>query len=114
VIGGLVIGLLGGFVGLILGTLRVPALIRFVGESPATAVGTNVTIGFCLGIAGVIGHLPSATPDWDLLALGAAASIPGAALGSQLTGRLSERQLVRAIAVILLVAATAMVVQALT
>jgi uncharacterized membrane protein YfcA len=113
VVVGLVVGLLGGFVGLILGSLRVPAMLRLVGESPARAVGTNVTIGFCLGIAGVIGHLPTGAPDWDLLALGAAASIPGAALGARLTGRLSELQLVRAIAVILLVAAAAMVAEAL-
>ena len=42
----LVIGLLGGIVGLILGSLRMPALLRFVGEAPARAVGTNVTVGF--------------------------------------------------------------------
>jgi hypothetical protein len=113
VVSSLVIGVLGGFVGLILGTLRVPALLRIVGESPARAVGTNVTVGFCLGVAGVIGHLSSEAPDWTLLAFGAAASIPGAALGARLTGRLSEVQLVRAIAYLLLVAATAMVAEAL-
>ena len=62
VVAGFVVGLLGGFVGLILGSLRMPALLRFVGEAPACAVGTNVTIGFCVGVAGVIGHLPSAPP----------------------------------------------------
>jgi uncharacterized membrane protein YfcA len=111
---GLGIGLLGGIVGLILGTLRVPALLRLVGETPAMAVGTNVTIGFCLGVAGVIGHLPSEAPDWDLLAVGAAASVPGALLGSRLTGRLSEERLLQAIAVILLIAALGLLVQAVT
>jgi uncharacterized protein len=114
VVTGAVIGLLGGIVGLILGTLRVPALVRIVGEQPATAVGTNVTIGFCVGVAGVIGHLPSEPPDWGVLAVGAAASIPGALLGSRLTGRLSDEALLRAIAIVLLVAGTAMVVDALT
>jgi uncharacterized membrane protein YfcA len=99
-------------VGLILGSLRMPALLRVVGEEPARAVGTNVTVGFCVGVAGALGHLPSASPDWPLLGVGAAASIPGALLGSRLTGRLSERQLVRAIALVLLVAAAAMIVQA--
>ncbi len=113
VIAGLAIGLLGGFVGLILGSLRVPALIRVVGESAARAVGTNVTIGFCLGVAGVIGHLPTASPDWDLLAVGAVVSMPAAAFGARLTGELSEEQLVKAIAVVLLVAAAGMVAQAL-
>jgi uncharacterized membrane protein YfcA len=109
---GAAIGVLGGVVGLILGSLRMPALLRVVGEDPASAVGTNVAVGFCVGIAGALGHLPSATPDWKLMAVGAAASIPGALLGSRLTGRLSERQLVRAIAIVLLIAAAGMVVQA--
>ena len=113
IVSGALIGLLGGLVGLILGTLRVPALIRFVGETPQRAVGTNVCVGLCVGVAGAIGHLPSQAPDWRVAAVGACASIPGALLGSRLTGRLSETQLVRAIAVILLVAATAMAVQAL-
>jgi uncharacterized membrane protein YfcA len=114
VISGAVIGLLGGFVGLILGSLRMPALLRLVGESPARAVGTNLTVGVCVGAAGVVGHLPSAAPELDLLLVGSAASIPGALLGARLTGRLSERQLVRAIAVVLIVAGVAAAVQALT
>jgi hypothetical protein len=109
---GLAIGLLGGLVGLILGTLRMPALLRLVGETPARAAGTNITVGVCVGIAGLLGHLPNAAPDWELLAVGAAASIPGALLGARLTGRLSERQLIRAIAVAVLVAGVAAAVQA--
>jgi uncharacterized membrane protein YfcA len=114
VVSGFAIGLLGGIVGLILGSLRMPALLRVVHETPARAVGTNVTVGFCVGVAGVIGHLPNAAPDWSVLAVGAGASIPGALLGARLTGRLSEPQLVRAIAVVLLVAGAAMAVQAVT
>jgi uncharacterized protein len=106
--------LLGGFVGLILGTLRIPALLKLVGERPARAIGTNLTVGVCVGAAGLIGHLPSAAPDWDLLAVGAAASIPGALIGARLTGRLSELQLIRAIAFVLLAAGVAAAVQAFT
>jgi uncharacterized protein len=111
---GFVIGLLGGIVGLILGSLRMPAMVRLVGEQPARAVGTNVTVGFLVGVAGVIGHLPSEAPDWDVLAVGAAASIPGALLGSRLTGRLSDRELLRAVGVVLVIAAAAMIASALT
>ncbi len=114
VLTGFGIGLLGGIVGLILGSLRMPALLRVVHETPRRAVGTNVTVGLCVGIAGVLGHLPAESPDWRLLAVGAAASIPGALLGARLTGRLSPRQLVRAIAAVLLVAAAAMAAQALS
>lgn len=113
VLSGAAIGLLGGVVGLILGTLRVPALLRWVGETPARAAGTNVAVGFWVGIAGALGHLSSQAPDWKVAGLGAAASIPGALVGARLTGRLSEAQLVRAIAAVLLVAGTAMAVQAI-
>jgi uncharacterized membrane protein YfcA len=109
---GAAIGVLGGIVGLILGSLRMPALLKFVGEAPARAAGTNVTVGFCVGVAGALGHLPSTAPDWTVAAIGSAASIPGALLGSRLTGRLSERELLRAIALVLLIAAVATAIEA--
>jgi uncharacterized membrane protein YfcA len=113
VIAGALIGLLGGLVGLILGALRMPALLRYVGELPARAVGTNLAVGVCVGAAGVIGHTPGGV-DWDLLGIGAAASVPGALLGARLTGRLSERQLLQAIGAVLVVAGCATFAQALT
>jgi uncharacterized protein len=113
VLSGAAIGLLGGFVGLILGALRMPALLRLVGEVPSRAVGTNLLVGVLVGIAGLIGHLPSAAPDLGILLVGSAASIPGALLGARLTGRLSEEQLIKAIGVVLLVAGAAAAAQAL-
>lgn len=109
---GAAIGLLGGVVGLILGSLRMPALLKVVGEAPARAVGTNVAVGFCVGVAGVIGHTPAGI-DWELLALGSAASIPGALLGARLTGRLSEAELLRAIGAVLVISGLATAAQAL-
>jgi uncharacterized membrane protein YfcA len=113
ILSGAVIGLLGGFVGLILGSLRMPALLRLVGEPPARAVGTNLAVGVCVGIAGLVGHLPSAAPDWRLILVGGAASVPGALIGARLTGRLSEQALVRAIGAVLVVAGAAAAIQAL-
>jgi uncharacterized membrane protein YfcA len=107
---GAIIGFLGGIVGLILGSLRMPALLRFVGEVPHKAVGTNVAVGFFVGISGALGHLPSSTPDWTAAAVGSAASIPGALAGSRLTGRLSQEQLIKAIGAVLLIAAAATLV----
>jgi uncharacterized membrane protein YfcA len=109
--GGL-IGLLGGFVGLILGALRIGALLRFIGADAFRAVGTNVAVGFCLGVAGVLGHLTGGV-DWTLLAVGAGASVPGSLLGARFTGRLSQRQLLRAVGGVLLVAGAATIVQGL-
>ena len=111
VLSGFGIGVLGGLIGLILGALRMPALLRWVGGSAHQAVGTNLAVGVCVGIAGVLGHSPSGV-DWDLLAIGAAASVPGALLGSRLTGRLSEPALLKGIGAMLVVAGAAMLVQA--
>jgi hypothetical protein len=109
-LGGL-IGMLGGVVGLILGSLRLPALLR-LGEPAAKAIGTNLVVGFFVGWAGVVGHTPGGV-DWSLLGVGGAASIPGALLGARLTGRLPEEQLRRAIAAVLVVAGAAALVEAL-
>jgi uncharacterized membrane protein YfcA len=109
---GALIGFIGGVVGLILGSLRMPALVRYVGERPSLAVGTNVTVGVVVGAAGVVGHAPSGV-DWELLGVGAAASIPGAMLGARLTGRLSEPDLLRAVGVVLVVAGFVTGVQAI-
>jgi uncharacterized membrane protein YfcA len=106
------IGVLGGLVGLILGSLRMPALIRWLGEPPARAIGTNLAVGFWVGLAGVVGHAPSGV-DWGLLVVGAGASIPGALLGARLTGRLSERRLLQVVGCILLVAGTVTLIEVL-
>jgi hypothetical protein len=108
---GFAVGVVGGIVGLILGSLRLPALVRYVGVSPHAAVGTNSAVGVMVGIGGLVGHLPSGI-DWPLLAVGAAAAMPAAYLGARFTGRLDERQLLRAIAAILFVSGAAMAVQA--
>ncbi len=89
-----------------------PALLRYVGEEPARAVGTNLTVGLCVGIAGVIGHAPTGI-DWGLLAVGALASVPGAIVGARLTGRLSTAALLRAIGAVLVLSGAVMLAQAL-
>jgi uncharacterized membrane protein YfcA len=87
-----------------------PALLRWVGEEPQRAIGTNLVVGIAVGAAGLLGHLPGGI-DWALFAIGSLASIPGALLGSRLTGRLSPAALLRAVGVILLAAGTAAVLQ---
>jgi uncharacterized membrane protein YfcA len=106
------VGLLGGFVGLILGSMRLPAMVKYVGMSPYAAVGTNAAVGVIVGIGGLVGHLPSGV-DWDILWAGAAGGVPGAYLGSKLTGRLDEAALLRAMAVILVITGGAMVLEGL-
>lgn len=102
-----VVGVLGGLVGLILGTLRLPAMVRWLGTAPKAAVGTNAATGAVVGLGGLLGHIPSGV-DWILLWAGALGAVPGAYLGAQLTGRLDDDALLRVIAAILVVAGIAL------
>jgi uncharacterized membrane protein YfcA len=110
---GFVIGVLGGAVGVILGTLRMPALLRGVGLSARRAVGTNLIIGFALGAVALITHAFVGNVEWDILAAGIAGALPGGWLGARVTGRISEETLRRAIGVALLAIAVAFVVEIL-
>lgn len=113
-ISGAIVGLIGGAVGLILGTLRMPALLKGVGMTPQRAVGTNLVVGFFLGVSGFLGHLVRLEVEWDVLAVSVAAAIPGAWLGARLTGRMSETTLKRAIGVALLVISVVIAASALS
>ena len=102
---GFFIGVLGGAVGVILGTLRMPALLRGVGLSARRAVGTNLVIGFALGTGAFATHALIGQIDWPILAAGVAGALPGGWFGARITGRVSEQTLRRAIGVALLVIA---------
>jgi uncharacterized membrane protein YfcA len=110
VFGGL-IGVLGGAVGVILGTLRMPALLRGVGLTAHRAVGTNLVIGFALGLFAFATHGLLGQVEWGVLAAGVAGALPGGWLGANVTGRLSEETLRKAIGVALLAIAAAFLVQ---
>ena len=107
VVFGLLIGVLGGAVGVILGTLRMPALLRGVGLTAHRAVGTNLVIGFALGVFAFATHAALGQIEWGLLAVGVAGALPGGWLGARITGRLSEEFLRRAIGIALLAIAVA-------
>jgi uncharacterized protein len=109
---GFLIGVLGGAVGVILGTLRMPALLRGVGMTAHRAVGTNLIVGFALGLFAFATHALLGEIEWGLLGAGLAGALPGAWLGAKATGRFSEEGLRRAIAVALLVIAVAFVAEA--
>ena len=111
VFGGL-IGLVGGAIGVILGTLRMPALLGAVGLTAHRAVGTNLVVGFFLGVAGFAAHAARLEVEWDLLAAGVAGALPGAWLGARATGGLSEETLRRLIGAALLAIAVAFAAEA--
>lgn len=106
------IGVLGGAVGVILGTLRMPALVRSVGLDVRRAAGTNLVVGFLLGMAGFTTYAAGEGVDWGVLAAGLAGALPGGWLGARATGRIAERTLRLALGAVLLVVAASFAVQA--
>jgi uncharacterized membrane protein YfcA len=107
-----VIGVLGGAVGVILGTLRMPALIRSVGLDVRRAAGTNLVVGFLLGVAAFVTYAATATMEWSLLAAGIAGAVPGGWLGAHATGRVSENALRLALGIVLVLVGGVFAVQA--
>jgi uncharacterized protein len=112
VAGGLGIGALGGAVGVILGTLRMPTLVRAVGMDLKRAAGTNLVVGFLLGLAGFAAHAGEGGVDWPILLAGLAGAIPGGWLGARATGRFDENLLRLALGVVLVVVGVVFAVQA--
>jgi hypothetical protein len=107
------IGLLGGAVGVILGTLRMPALVRSVGLDVRRAAGTNLVVGFLLGVAGFAAHATGGEGiDWAVLAAGLAGALPGGWLGARATGRVSENTLRLALGTVLVLVGIAFAIQA--
>ena len=112
VLAGLGIGALGGAVGVILGTLRMPALVRGVGLGVKRAAGTNLVVGFLLGVAGFAAHAGALGVDWPVLAAGLAGALPGGWLGAKATGRVNEHVLRVALGAVLVLVAGVFAVQA--
>lgn len=84
---GVVLGALSGVVGLLLGTLRLPAMLR-LGVSPPRAAGTNMAIGFLTGVAGALGALGSGRVSLAAFVIVGATTLVGAYLGARRTKRL--------------------------
>lgn len=106
------IGALGGAVGVILGTLRMPALVRSVGLDVRRAAGTNLIVGFFLGVAGFATYATVEGVDWDVLAAGLAGALPGGWLGARATGRIEEHWLRLALGTALVVVGAVFALQA--
>ena len=112
VLSGFGIGALGGAVGVILGTLRMPALVRGVGLGIKRAAGTNLVVGFLLGVAGFATHAGALGVDGATLAAGLAGALPGGWLGAKATGRFDDQALRLALGAVLVLVGAAFAAQA--
>jgi uncharacterized protein len=54
-------------VGLVLGSIRMPAMISILKMEPRVAVGTNLAAASIMGIFGLIGHIINNNIDYIVL-----------------------------------------------
>jgi uncharacterized protein len=102
------VGLLGGMVGLVLGSIRMPAMISILKLPPKVAVGTNLASSAVMGTIGTLGHLINNNVDFVILALMGPTAILGAYLGSKFTNKINESNMKFLISIILAVIAMSM------
>lgn len=96
------VGLLGGAVGLILGSIRLPAIVRILKIDPRIAAGTNLFIGFFLGALGWIGHAAQGKVDYPILILMGLTAMLGSWYGATLTGKVNLNTLIATMGFVLI------------
>ena len=106
------VGFLGGLVGLVLGSIRMPAMISILKMEPRVAVGTNLAAASVMGISGMIGHIINGNIDYLVLAIMGSAAMVGGYLGARYTNRFSDKSLKRIIGIVLIVVAFTMFLRA--
>lgn len=89
----LAVGVLGGFVGLALGTIRLPALL-LMGLSAPIAAGTNILVSTLSAATGSVRHLREGRVDLRIVAAMGLPAMAGAFIGGMASGRISESLLI--------------------
>lgn len=97
VILGLGLGALAAITGLMLGSLRLPMMIRYLRMDPKEAVGTNMAVGCLTALVGAATGLLAGTGRLDWLVMGVVVppTLLGGYLGGWLTGQLSKERVQR-------------------
>lgn len=108
------IGFLGGLVGLVLGSIRLPAMISVLKMEPRVAVGTNLAASSIMGAAGLAGHLLNGQVDLLILAVMGPGAMAGAFIGARYTNRFSARTLKMLIGLVLIPVAVLIFIRALS
>jgi uncharacterized membrane protein YfcA len=102
------VGFLGGLVGLVLGSIRMPAMISVLKMEPRIAIGTNLASASIMGASGLIGHVINNNIDYLVLVIMGSAAMVGGYTGATFTNRFSDRSLRRIIGIVLITVAIAM------
>lgn len=106
------VGLIGGMVGLVLGSIRMPAMIAVLKMEPKVAVGTNLAASSIMGAAGLTGHLLSGNVDFLVLGVMGSGAMIGGYIGAKYTNRFSAKTLKLLIGIILSFVAVMMFLKA--
>ncbi|MGA9843131.1 MAG: sulfite exporter TauE/SafE family protein, partial [Nitrososphaeraceae archaeon] len=80
-------GFLGGLVRLVLGSIRMPAMISVLKMQPRVAIGTNLAAASVMGVSGLIGHIINNNIDYLVLMVMGSAAMIGGYLGARYTNR---------------------------
>jgi uncharacterized membrane protein YfcA len=97
------IGFVGGLVGLLLGSVRLPAMISVLKMETKVAVGTNLAASSLTGAAGLVGHLVNGNVNFLVMGTMGPAAMLGGYLGAKYTSRFSEGSLKLIIGIVLIV-----------
>lgn len=83
---GFAIGFLGGLVGLVLGSIRLPTMISVL-MKPSVAIHTKLATSSVMGISGLIGHLLNNEVDFLILIVMGFTAMLGGHTGASFTHR---------------------------
>jgi uncharacterized membrane protein YfcA len=87
------IGAIGGAVGMVLGSLRLPLLMNVLKMDPKLAVGTNNAIGVLAGLSGFFGHVLNTNFDIEVMLVMGIAGMAGSYVGANQTERVDANRL---------------------
>jgi hypothetical protein len=97
------IGFVGGLVGLLLGSIRLPAMISVLKMETKVAVGTNLAASSLTGASSLVGHLINGNVNFLIMITMGPAAMLGGYMGAKYTGRFSEGRLKLIIGIVLII-----------
>lgn len=97
------IGFVGGLVGLIIGSIRLPAMISVLKMETKVAIGTNLAVSSLTGVSSLVGHIINGNVDFLIMITMGPAAMLGGYMGAKYTNRFSEGSLKLIIGIVLIV-----------